>query len=62
MASLYDKSVTLWGNGLPRQIKALSDRSDTAVMEALHQIMNDLFAPNWTYDAQIAWKIINGRV
>lgn len=61
MKSLYDKSVAMWGKALPRQIKDLSDRSDKSVRKALHEIMNDLFAPNWINDSQIAWKIITGR-
>ena len=59
--SLYRQSVLAWGACLPNQLKMLTDRSDEAVMEALKSVLEDIFSETWTYDAKIAWALMQGR-
>ena len=61
MFELYRKALSKWGQAMPVQLKALKDRSDEAVFEALKEVIGDVESETWTIDAKIAWALMQGR-
>ena len=58
MFDLYSKAKDAWGGDIPKQLHALTDRSDESVFNALNEVLGDLFSDTWLKDSKIAWKLM----